>query len=100
MLDLGKLTQQFYQIKMIDGEVIDLKKPSENLLRKLFKLQELDETDIKVINTLYDILTEVLNNNVNSKVYKREDIVNQIDVGTASLVLQDYLENTVNVVGE
>ena len=99
MLDLGELTQQFYQIKMINGEIINIKKPSEKLLRKLFKLQNISENE-QAIDAMYEILVEVLNNNVNKKVFNKDEILDSIDVGTASLVIQDYLEQTVDITQE
>ena len=53
-------------------------------------MEDSAESGLKVIDRLYDILTDIFNSNINGKVFSREDIEKMLDIKMAMAVLQDY----------
>ena len=97
MIDLSTIERSNYQIKLESGEVLEIKKPSQKFLNEILalyeyiqKMEESAESGLKVIDRLYDILTDIFNSNINGKVFSREDIEKMLDIKMAMAVLQDY----------
>ncbi len=42
MLDLGKLQQKLYKIKLLDGTILQIPKPSQLLLKKMINLEKVE----------------------------------------------------------
>lgn len=97
MIDLSTIERSNYQIKLESGEVLEIKKPSQKFLNEILalyeyiqKMEDSAESGLKVIDRLYDILTDIFNSNINGKVFSREDIEKMLDIKMAMSVLQDY----------
>ena len=97
MIDLSTIERSNYQIKLESGEVLEIKKPSQKFLNEILalyeyikKMEDNAESGLKVIDRLYDILTDIFNSNINGKVFSREDIEKMLDIKMAMAVLQDY----------
>ena len=97
MIDLSTIERSNYQIKLESGEVLDIKKSSQKFLNEILalyeyiqKMEDSAESGLKVIDRLYDILTDIFNSNINGKVFSREDIEKMLDIKMAMAVLQDY----------
>nr|DAQ21951.1 MAG TPA: hypothetical protein [Caudoviricetes sp.] len=97
MIDLSTIERSNYQIKLESGEVLEIKKPSQKFLNEILalyeyiqKMEDSAESGLKVIDRLYDILTDIFNSNINGKVFSREDIEKMLDIKMAMAVLQDY----------
>ena len=97
MIDLSTIERSNYQIKIESGEVLEIKKPSQKFLNEILalyeyiqKMEDSAESGLKVIDRLYDILTDIFNSNINGKVFSREDIEKMLDIKMAMAVLQDY----------
>lgn len=97
MIDLSTIERSNYQIKLESGEVLEIKKPSQKFLNEILalyeyiqKMEDSAESGLKVIDRLYDILTDIFNSNINGKVFSREDIEKMLDIKIAMAVLQDY----------
>jgi hypothetical protein len=97
MIDLSTIERSNYQIKLESGEVLEIKKPSQKFLNEILalyeyiqKMEDSAESGLKVIDRLYDILTDIFNSNINGKVFTREDIEKMLDIKMAMAVLQDY----------
>lgn len=71
MLDLTTLREQTMNIKLLDGEALDLRKPSQKLLLALVDLQKKMEnaTLEEQLNDIRDITLEILNNNKQGKIF-------------------------------
>ena len=52
MLDLGKLQQKLYKVKLLDGTILQIPKPSQLLLKKMI---DLEKTENKATDLLYEI---------------------------------------------
>ena len=97
MIDLSTIERSNYQIKLESGEHLEIKKPSQKFLNEILalyeyiqKMEDSAESGLKVIDRLYDILTDIFNSNINGKVFSREDIEKMLDIKMAMAVLQDY----------
>ena len=97
MIDLSTIERSNYQIKLESGEVLEIKKPSQKFLNEILalyeyiqKMEDSAESGLKVIDRLYDILTDIFNSNINGKVFSREDIEKMLDIKMAMDALQDY----------
>ncbi len=68
--------QRYIDLKLLDGSVIHLKKPTQALALKMTLLaQYIVEPDINVIITaLNEVLINILNNNKEEKVFTLADI--------------------------
>lgn len=76
MIDLSTIERSNYQIKLESGEVLEIKKPSQKFLNEILalyeyiqKMEDSAESGLKVIDRLYDILTDIFNSNINGKVF-------------------------------
>lgn len=100
MLDLTKNTKKLYEIKYVDGKVYTLKLPTQSLLMKLLDLQKnLDNPDV-IFSSLNEILTEILNLNIQGVKFTKEQIGADLDLDLAILVIKDYLTETTKTLGE
>ncbi|MGE4213605.1 MAG: hypothetical protein AB7E42_02350 [Anaerotignaceae bacterium] len=101
MLDLGKVKQEQYKVKLADGTVLKLKKPTQTMLITLYEMQEIDDLeDIEILAKVYDFLLRIFNRNLNGIVYTKDDIEEIIDIETVELFLNDYLNFHYKKLGE
>lgn len=85
MLDLS-MNNKLYQFKWVDGSVITLKPPKQRVYAELLNFQNLNEAD--AINSIYSIMKEVLDNNIQHKKLN----ASEIGIDMCIVLLQDYLE--------
>ncbi len=104
MLDLAKLQQNFYKIKLLDGTILQIPKPSQLLLRNMMELENVDNTfensSTLIIKEIYNILFEIFNTNKNGIKYTLEDIEKMFDLSTALIVIKDYINFSFDILGE
>lgn len=96
MLDLTVLNEQYFEIKLLDGSVINLKKPSQSLLMKFMGFKQ-DASELKT-EDIIEIVLSILNNNKENKELKTEDIENY-DIGILMAIIQGYAEFINEVMG-
>lgn len=99
MLDLNNIYDNLYQIKTVEGDIVELKKPSQELLNKMIAVQEFSADNLKSINYLYELFRDILNLNINGKTFD-DKYVSQFDIQTISLVITDYMNHTFEQLGE
>ncbi len=101
MLDLGKIKQQLYKIKLEDGTVLTLKKPTQATLNKMINLSELNQSEYEeVFIIIFGVLTEIFNRNTQGKIFDREFIESMLDVETAMMILDDYMKDIYKEMGK
>lgn len=104
MLDLTNRTntKKLYEIKMVDGQVLQLRLPTQGLLMKLVKIQNMTKTNdpIELLEELTNLTTAILNLNINGKTYTNEDVGNMLDLPTQMLIIQDYFTTITKTLGE
>lgn len=96
MLDLSVLAQETLDIKLLDGEIVRIKKPSKGLLIELNKadLKMAKETDFeKMVEMLERITAKILSNNLNKKLFTAETLEElDIDYSLQTQIFKAYLE--------
>lgn len=92
MLDLGTLAEdRYYEIKLLDGAELRLKRPSQAMYEFLLTLDKLNETDsAAVINGFSKLFERILNRNVEGAHFDREQLIEDYDFKVISYVISDY----------
>ncbi len=96
MLDLSVLAQETLDIKLLDGEIVHIKKPSKGLLIELNKadLEMEKETDFeKMVEMLERITAKILSNNTSKKMFTAKQLEElDIDYSLQTQIFKAYLE--------
>ncbi|MGL5766018.1 MAG: hypothetical protein ACRCX8_10300 [Sarcina sp.] len=72
MLDLTALEIKYLEVKMLDGNVINIKKPTQKMINFLVKMQGLEAE--KQVEALDELVTMIVNNNKEGVAYIKKDI--------------------------
>lgn len=94
MLDLTTaLKTPLYEIKTMDGEVLELKRPTQALQETILSLggsniENLD--DDASIHIMMEIFVRILNRNTAGRVFTFEEVSEEYDVVIAIVVINDY----------
>lgn len=102
MINLQEISKskKLYDIVMPDGKKISLKMPTQKLFQQMLGIQNKMDDPIGVMDAVYDILTEIFNLNIQGIKYQKSQIEEELDLQTAMLVIQDYVTNTTQILGE
>ena len=102
MIDLGKLKNKHYNIKLTNGKILNIKPPTRVMMIKLMEMTKADtKTDNEAFEELYSLLTDIFNRNINKIHFSKSKIENMIEEPTTALyILQDYLEHSFKIMGE
>lgn len=95
MLDLTTALGELYQVKLLDGKVLNLKRPTQALQVAIVNLQKYagKEKDAeKAMETTMEIFCRILNRNDEGVEFKPEDIGEEYDYSIALMVIGDYLK--------
>lgn len=95
MLDLSVLAQETLDIKLLDGEIVRIKKPSKGLLIELNKadLKMAKETNFEeMVQMIENITAKVLSNNTHKKLFEPEQLESLgIDYSLQTQIFKAYL---------
>lgn len=101
MIDLSKKSfNELYKIKLQDGKILKLKKPTQSMLVKMLELSQMDEYGIEVLNDIFAITTMIFNRNDSDITFTQKDIEEMIDLDIAMTIIQDYLKYTTSILGK
>lgn len=100
MIDLSKRKQELYKIKLEDGSVLKLRKPTQAMLMTMIDLSQEKEDEVEVLNGVFAVLTRVFNRNTDNRVFSQEEVQEMLDIETGMEVLQDYLTSTLSALGK
>jgi len=107
MIDLSKSNKMvLYQIKLQDGSILHIKQPTQGLLMEIVDMQDyildenLQENGMQLIDSIYELMVKIFNRNTDKKEFTKEDIEEILDINTALMVLEDYLNETVKKLGK
>lgn len=102
MLDLQNVTKtrKLYEIKYVDGTILTLKMPSQKLFMDIMGLQDVIDNPLNALSQIYEIVTQILNLNTQDITYEVGAVMSDIDMTTAVLIIQDYLQTTTKTLGE
>ena len=96
MIDLSGINK-FYELKWFDGTSVWLKKPSEEMLRKLITLDEAE--GLEALEGLKSMVIELIKDNEEGRKFPQEEIDN-LDAVLCSMIFKDYMEYTTKRLGE
>ena len=96
MIDLSGINK-FYELKWFDGTSVWLKKPSEEMLRKLIRLDEAE--GLEALDGLKSMVIELIKDNEEGRKFPQEEIDN-LDAVLCSMIFKDYMEYTTKRLGE
>lgn len=100
MIDLSKRKQELYKIKLEDGTILKLKKPTQAMLMTMIDLSQEREDENEVLKGVFDVLTKVFNRNTDNRVFSQEEIQEMLDLEIAMEILKDYLNSTLSALGK
>lgn len=97
MLDLTQV-KKYYELKWFDGEILHLNMPSQEILMKIMKLEELEDIEEQLVQ-FKNIIVNILQDNKEKRVFSDEEI-NELSLDIIQLILEDYLSSVNAVLGE
>lgn len=97
MLDLTT-KRKYYELKWFDGEVLQFPMPKQELLMRMVRLENIDDIE-EQFNSLYEIVKEVLQSNINHREFSEQEL-NELDLNTINLILEDYMGSINKELGE
>lgn len=94
MLDLTVINRNLYEIRLLDGTELHLKRPSQAMVQFLLNAKELqghadEEATLDMFSNLF---TRVLNANTDGVSFNQEDLAEDYDFQTIAFVIQDYFD--------
>lgn len=99
MLDLTTSFGEPYQLKLADGTVLTLKRPTQALQQSILNMQKfgsMDGTNEKDVNramsTAMDIFVRILNRNTDGLEFDVKQVSEEYDYTVALMVITDYLK--------
>lgn len=98
MIDLSGINR-FYELKWFDGTSVWLKKPTEELLRKIVALDDKDYKGVELLNDLKEIVIGLILDNEDGRKFPQEEI-DRLDAVICSMILKDYFTTTTERLGE
>ncbi len=102
MIDLSRKNNKLYCIRIDTGKVLRIKPPTRKMILQISEMMNAGKKkDVTVMNDLYDLITDVFNNNINKMKFTTEQVSKMIgSPATAVEVLKDYLTFSFDILGE
>jgi hypothetical protein len=95
MLDFTKTTKKFLNIKLIDGNTILVRMPTKKVFDALIHLQgnlsTLKLEDAKQIEFVYDLMAQILSNNLENKKIESDYIAEILDIEDIQTLFMSYV---------
>ena len=94
MLDLTALSGELYEIKLMDGEVYQLKRPTQALYETIIRIGEEAKggDSSKVLKEAMDVFLRILNRNTSGRIFKLKELEEDYDFTIAMMVMSDYMK--------
>lgn len=93
MLDLTKIyKEKFYEIKLIDGTELKLKRPTQAMVEYTLTLKDNKDDDKETLHAISGMFVRVLNRNTEDRVFTREEVDEEYDTQIIAYVIQDYFD--------
>lgn len=95
MLDLTTAFSELYEVRLFDGTVLQLKRPTQALQESIMRLQEMGndaKNSSKIMKETMAILCRVLNRNTQGVTFTQKQLEDDYDYSVALLVIGDYLK--------
>ena len=98
MLDLSVFKEKTFELKLFDGEVINLKRPSHRQVisimgyEQTFKNKNNQKNIDKIISTFNQMILDILNNNIEGKVFDQSYVEENFDFNLGMTLIKAYME--------
>lgn len=95
MLDLTALCGTLYEIKLADGQVYQLKRPTQALYETIIKIGEKakeEDGSLSVLSDAMDVFVQILNRNTNGRKFTKKELQEDYDFTIAMMVMSDYMK--------
>lgn len=94
MLDLTVNNKEYYEIRLVDGTELHLRRPTQSMMQFTLVLKELanNGNDIETMDALTQLFARILNRNIDGKTYKAEELAEEYEFATVSYVIGDYFK--------
>ncbi|UVX70647.1 MAG: hypothetical protein [Bacteriophage sp.] len=98
MLDLSVFKEKTFELKLFDGEVLNLKRPSHrqviNMMayEQTFKNKNNHKNVEKMVSTFSQMILDILNNNVEGKTFDQDYVEEYFDFNLGMTLVQAYME--------
>ena len=97
--NFNKIKRTFFNVKLKDGQTLQVKMPTKNTFGKaqaLRNLQQDDNADVDdVIDTMAGVMADCLNNNLNGIKVDPRQIAAEYDIEEMTAFIGDYYEKFV-----
>lgn len=97
MIDLTAINR-FYEMKWFDGTSVWLKKPTEELMRKVTRIDEHGD-DFDALEELRKIVLDLVKDNEDGRKFPQEEL-DELDAMLCSMIFKDYMEEVTKRLGE
>ena len=97
MIDLTAINR-FYEMKWFDGTSVWLKKPTEELMRKVARIDEHGD-DFDALEELQKIVLDLVKDNEDGRKFPQEEL-DELDAMLCSMIFKDYMEEVTKRLGE
>lgn len=97
MIDLTAINR-FYEMKWFDGTSVWLKKPTEELMRKVARIDEHGD-DFDALEELRKIVLDLVKDNEDGRKFPQEEL-DELDAMLCSMIFKDYMEEVTKRLGE
>lgn len=91
-LDLRVFQEEYFELTLLDGTVIHLRKPTQAIMLKLMEISTIDKKDaVGILAAFVDVVATILGNNREGRKFAAEDIA---DYGFAmqKAIIETYTE--------
>lgn len=94
MLDLSVFQEKTLDIKMLDGSLTKIKKPTQALVIEVMKLRNLNDNDdaANIVDAVSTLVYKILNSNTEEKKFAKDWIERNLDFNMCMAIVQAYGE--------
>ena len=103
MLDLTALNQQLYEIRLLDGTELHLRRPTQAMVQFLVDLKDLRSSDMdemQILSGFSQFFARVLNRNDEGRKFDATELAEDYDYQVMLYVINDYFDFWNKEVGE
>lgn len=90
MLDLTMMNNELYEVRLLDGKELQLKRPTQKMYEEILLLNEKKETDRQTLRIFSNVFASILNRNVEGIEYKAAELANDYDLAVMGVLIKDY----------
>lgn len=95
VLDLSVYSQETFDITMLDGSVLHIKKPSQAIVIEMMRLSNVaTDNQIALLEGMTEICAIILNNNQEGKTFTEEWIIENLDITLITAIVKGYTDYT------